>query len=296
MIIRETPLSPLFGARLEGIDLRADHSPAVMGAIEAALDKYAVVALPGQFLDDDTQLIISEQLGDLSRALNHGRAKTQSARLRAELYDISNLDENHGILGEADRRRQWRESDKLWHTDRSFIDAATSYSLLSARVTPPEKGDTGFADMRAAYDDLPDETKARIANLRCEHSVWWSRALCGGKDFRDDEIASMPPVTQPLVRVHPRTGRKSVVLASHASHILDMPRADGRVLLDELMAFATRPQYVFYYKWSVGDLVIWDNRCTMHRGTSFDDAAYKRDMRRTTVQGPSKYGAMAAAE
>ena len=296
MTTKITPLSPLFGARLEGVDLRADRSPATMAIVERTLDQYAVVALPGQFLDDDTQLAVSELLGDLSRALNPGRAKTQATRLRAELYDISNLDENNGILAEEDRRRQWRESDKLWHTDRSFINAETSYSLLSGRVVPPEGGDTGFADMRAVYDDLPEDLKERIANLRAEHSVWYSRALCGGKDFRDDELAAMPPVSQPLVRVHPRTGRKSIVLASHASHIVGWPRAEGRNLLDELNAFALQPKYRFYYKWTAGDLVIWDNRCTMHRGSHFDDKAYKRDMRRTTVQGPSKYATSAAAE
>jgi len=289
-----TPLHPLFGARLEGFDLKRDSSAATMGALEAALDDYAVVALPGQHLGDDEQVAISEKLGDLSRALNPGRAKSQSARLRPELYDISNLDEHHGILAEQDRRRQWRESDKLWHTDRSFIAAATSYSLLSGRVVPPEGGDTGFADMRAVYDDLSDAMKARIANLEAEHSVWHSRALCGGKDFRPDELAAMPPVTQPMVRVHPRTGRKSILLASHASHILGMRADESAALLAELMEFATRPKYVFHYRWSEGDLVIWDNRCTMHRGTPFDDKAYRRDMRRTTVQGPSRYAELVA--
>jgi alpha-ketoglutarate-dependent 2,4-dichlorophenoxyacetate dioxygenase len=250
--------------------------------------------MKGQNLTDDEQIEVSEMLGDLSFALNPGRAKGQNARLRKELYDISNLDENSGILGEADRRRQWRESDKLWHTDRSFIAAETSYSLLSGRVVAPAGGNTGLADKRAAYDDLPEATRRKIANLTAEHSVWHSRALCGGKDFRPDEIAAMPPVVQPLVRVHPRTGLTSIVLASHAARIVGMPAEEGRALLDELMAFATQPKYVVSYKWSAGDLVIWDNRCTMHRGTHFDDKAYKRDMRRTTVQGPSKYQSLAA--
>jgi len=294
MSARETPLRGSFGCRLEGMDLRTDSGPAAMAALEAVLDRAAVVALPGQFLTDEEQLKASEQLGDLSRALNPGREKSQAARLRAELYDISNLDENHGILAETDRRRQWRESDKLWHTDRSFIDADTTYSLLSARSVPPEGGDTGFADMRAAYDDLPAAMKDTLAGLRAEHSVWHSRALSGGVNFRPDETAAMPPVAQPLVREHPRTGRKSLVLASHASHILGWPADESAALLRELMDFATQPKYVFYYKWSVGDLVVWDNRCTMHRGTPFNDKAYKRDMRRTTVQGRSKHSAAAA--
>ena len=295
MNVSITPLHPMFGARLGGFDLRRDASPATMASLESALDRYAVVALPGQFLTDDEQVRISELLGDLSRALNPGRAKTQSARLRPELYDISNLDENHGILADADRRRQWRESDKLWHTDRSFVAADTTYSLLSARVVPPAGGDTGFADMRALYDDLPDAMKARVADLRAEHSVWHSRALSGGVDFRPDEIAAMPPVVQPLVNTHPRTGRKSLALASHIARIVGLPQTEGAALLRELTEMAVgTDKYTFHYRWTEGDLVIWDNRCTMHRGTPFDDKAYRRDMRRTTVQGPSKYATMAA--
>ena len=286
-MITVTPVQDAFVARIDGVDLRADHSPAVLAAIETALDSYTVVVLPRQFLSDDEQIEISNGFGDLSYALNHGRAVGQNTRLRPELYDISNLDEKHGILGEADRRRQWREADKLWHTDRSFIAADTTYSLLSGRIVPPTGGNTDFADMRAVYDDLSDAMKARIANLEAIHSIWHSRALCGGVDFRADEIATMPPVAQPLVRVHARTGRRSVVLASHASEIVGVPLEEGRALLSELTSFAIQPRYCCSHVWSEGDLVIWDNRCTMHRGTPFDDKTYRRDMRRTTVQGRS---------
>ena len=286
-----TPLNDAFVARIDGVDLRADHGPAVLGEIERALDRFAVVVLPAQHLSDDEQIEVSKGFGDLSYALNHGRAVGQNARLRPELYDISNLDEKHGILGEADRRRQWREADKLWHTDRSFIDAETTYSFLSGRIVPPTGGNTDFADTRAAYDDLSDAMKKRIADLKAVHSIWHSRALAGGVDFRADEIATMPPVTQPLVRVHARTGRRSVVLASHASEIVGMGLEEGRALLAELTAFALQPKYLHSHRWTEGDLVIWDNRCTMHRGTPFDDKAYRRDMRRTTVQGPSRYAA-----
>ncbi len=288
MTLTITPLHPLFVARIEGVNLRSNHTQAVMTEIEAALDQYAVVIIPDQHLDDDQQIAVSEQLGELSYALNHGRKVGQTTRLRPELYDISNLDENHGILEEADRRRQWREADKLWHTDRSFINAQTSYSLLTGRTVPPEGGHTDFADMRAAYEDLPEPLKKKLENLSAEHSIWYSRALCGGTNFRADEIATMPPVVQPLLRDHPRTKRCSLVLASHASHILDMAGHESRALLDELMSFATQPKYCHSHKWSAGDLVIWDNRCTMHRGTPFNDQLYRRDMRRTTVQGPSR--------
>ncbi len=293
MAISVTPINDAFVARMDGIDLRADHSAAVLDAIEGALDQFAVVILPAQHLSDDEQIEVSKGFGDLSYALNHGRSVGQNTRLRPELYDISNLDEKHGILGEADRRRQWREADKLWHTDRSFIDADTTYSFLSGRIVPPTGGNTDFVDMRRVYDDLPDAMKNRIADLTAVHSIWHSRALAGGVDFRPDEVATMPPVTQPLVRIHPRTGRRSLALASHVSEIVGMSLEAGRALLAELTAFALQPRYLHSHVWTEGDLVIWDNRCTMHRGTPFDDKAYRRDMRRTTVQGPSRYGAAA---
>ena len=290
------PASPFFAGEISGIDAKTDLAPAAIEAVEQAMDRYAVCVLRGQFLSDEEQIRFSERLGELSYALNPGRAKKQSARLRHELYDISNLDEGDGILADADRRRIMREGDRLWHTDRSFVVADTTYSLLSAREVPPQGGDTQFADMRAAYDALPASVKTRIDKLKCEHSIWYSRCLAGAKmeNFRPDEIAAMPGAVQPLVRVHPRTGRKSLVVASHASQILGLPLAEGRALLKELAAFATQPQFVHAHRWSVGDMVIWDNRCTMHRGTAFDDKRYRRDMRRTTVQNPQRETVTAA--
>ena len=274
------PASPFFAGEISGIDAKSDLALAAIEAVEQAMDRYAVCVLRGQFLSDEEQIRFSLQLGELSYALNPGRAKGQSARLRHELYDISNLDEGDGILADDDRRRILREGDRLWHTDRSFIAADTTYSLLCAREVPPEGGDTQFADMRAAYDALPDSVKTRIDKLKCEHSIWYSRCLVGA--------------VQPLVRVHPRTGRKSLVVASHASQILGLPLAEGRALLKELTAFATQPQFVHVHRWSVGEMVIWDNRCTMHRGTPFDDKRYRRDMRRTTVQNPQRETVTAA--
>lgn len=285
MNLKYRQLHSSFVAEIEGVDLKADRGPAVAEAIEAILDQHSVVVLRGQFLNDDEQIEFSKQLGELSYAMNHGRQQNQNARLRPELYDISNLDEGNEVLDTEDRRRAWRTGDRLWHTDRSFIAADTTYSLLTGRVVPAGQGDTQFADMRAVYDDLDAQTKALIEGKHCEHSVWFSRALAGGVNFREDEVKSMPPVPQPMVRTHPRSGRKSLFIASHASHILELPRAEGRILLDRLMVFATQPKYVYSLRWNEGDLVIWDNRMTMHRGTDFDDVKFKRDMRRTTVQG-----------
>jgi alpha-ketoglutarate-dependent 2,4-dichlorophenoxyacetate dioxygenase len=282
------PNNPLFGGEILGVDVAADVARTAIEAIEAAMDRYAVCVLRGAIISDDEQIRFSAKLGEISYALNPGRATGQSARLRHELYDISNLNEGHGILAADDRRRIYREGDRLWHTDRSFVVADTTYSLLSAREVPPEGGDTEFADMRAAYDALPETMKARVEGLSCEHSIWHSRCLAGATMamFRPDEIAAMPGAVQPLVRVHPRTGRKSLVLAAHAARIIGMPSEEGRALLQELTTFATQKQFVYVHHWSVGEMVIWDNRCTMHRGTSFDDKRYPRDMRRTTVQVP----------
>jgi alpha-ketoglutarate-dependent 2,4-dichlorophenoxyacetate dioxygenase len=281
---------PLFGGAILGVDVKAELDRAAIEAIEQAMDIYAVCVLPGQFISDDEQIRFSEKLGELSYALNPGRAQGQNARLRHELYDISNLNEGHAILAEDDRRRIYREGDRLWHTDRSFVAADTTYSLLSAREVPPEGGNTEFADMRAAYDALPEAMKTRIAGLSCEHSIWHSRGLAGAKPetFRPDEIAAMPGAVQPLVRVHARTSRKSLVLASHAARVIGMPLEEGRALLKELTDFATEARFVYGHRWSLGEMVIWDNRCTMHRGTLYDDKRYRRDMRRTTVQVPQR--------
>lgn len=298
MTITSKPVNPsnsLFGGEVLGANLKEHIGPNEIEAIEVAMDRYAVCVLRGQFLTDDEQIHFSEKLGELSYALNPGRAKGQAARLRHELYDISNLNEGDGILADDDRRRIYREGDRLWHTDRSFVKADTTYSLLSAREVPPVGGDTYFADMRAAYDALPDAMKRKIEGLRCEHSIWYSRCLAGAKmeNFRADEIAGMPGATQPLVRVHPRTGRKSLVLASHASQIIGWSIEEGRALLKELTDFATQEKFLYMHKWSLGELVIWDNRCTMHRGSHFDDKLYRRDMRRTTVQVPQRVMATA---
>jgi len=289
-MISTRQLGPVFFGEITGLSLKHPLDAAAIRGIVAALDRYAVVVLPDQPLTDEEQIAFSQQMGGLSYALNHGRKQGQTARLRAELYDISNLNEENAILDREDRRRAWREGDRLWHTDRSFIDADTTYSLLSARIIPPVGGDTEFADMRAAYDALDAAMKARLDGLRCEHSVWYSRALAGATNFREDELRTMPPVPQPLVRLHPGSGRKSLVLASHASHIIGWPVEQGRALLDELMEFATQPRFVYRHRWRVGDLVIWDNRCTMHRGTKYDDVTHRRDLRRTTVEGQAAIG------
>jgi alpha-ketoglutarate-dependent 2,4-dichlorophenoxyacetate dioxygenase len=193
MSISVNPLTPAFFAEIGNVDLRGGVDAATLGEIEGALTRYAIVIFHDQKLSDDEQIAFSLQLGRLSFALNPGREKGQGARLRHELYDISNLNEQHGVLAENDRRRMYRMGDRLWHTDRSFVNAPTTYSLCSAREVPPAGINTDFADMRAAYDALPDAMKSRLEGLVAEHSVWYSRGLAGFSNFREDEIAAMPP-------------------------------------------------------------------------------------------------------
>ena len=173
--------------------------------------------------------------------------------------------------------------NQLWHTDSSFKKTPAKYSLLHAHTVTPEGGETQFVDTRAAYDALPEKMKARIDSLQAEHSIFVSRAKLGFTEFSEEERLANPPVHRSLVRVHPGSGRKALYLASHASHIVGLPVPDGRMLIHELMEHATQPQFVHTHKWMPGDLVIWDNRCTLHRGRPYDEVKHRRDMRRATV-------------
>jgi alpha-ketoglutarate-dependent 2,4-dichlorophenoxyacetate dioxygenase len=198
------------------------------------------------------------------------------------LGDISNLDENGEILKADDRRRMYGLGNRLWHTDASFQDPPGRYSLLSARVIPPVGADTEFADMRAAYDALPPELKKRLEGLRVHHSIAYSRQILGF-DFSQNEQEALKGAIHPLIRTLPHTHRKSLYVASHASRIIDWPIPEGRLMLRELMEHATQPEFVYRHAWRVGDLVIWDNRATMHRARPFDDAKHRRELRRVTT-------------
>jgi alpha-ketoglutarate-dependent 2,4-dichlorophenoxyacetate dioxygenase len=200
------------------------------------------------------------------------------------LVDISNLDEKNAVLAAQDRRRMFALGNQLWHTDSSFKKTPAKYSLLHAHTVTPEGGETQFVDTRAAYDALPERMKMRIETLQAEHSIFVSRGKLGFTEFSEEERRANPPVHRRLVRVHPGSGRKALYLASHASHIVGQPVPDGRMLIHELMEHATQPQFVHTHKWAPGDLVMWDNRCTMHRGRPYDEVNHRRDMRRATVQ------------
>jgi len=204
--------------------------------------------------------------------------------VRAEFADVSNLGPDNEMWGKDSRQRMFQLGNRLWHTDSSFKRLPARASLLYARSIAPVGGHTEFADERAAYDALPEATKRRLEGLVAEHSIFNSRARLGFTNFSDEERAAMPPVPQVMVRTIAESGRKSLYLASHAGRILGLPEAEGRALIDELVAHATQRAFVYTHRWRVNDLVIWDNRCTMHRGTAFDDLRWPRDVQRATVR------------
>jgi alpha-ketoglutarate-dependent 2,4-dichlorophenoxyacetate dioxygenase len=284
------PLHPLFAAEVTGLDLREAPTDETRRSVEAAMDRHAVSVLPGQMIDDEQQLRFAKLFGELEiRPLQRGRSQYPGAEERIrhhEIFDVSNLDEEGNMLASDDERRIYSLANRLWHTDSSFRQVSATYSMLSGRVVPPEGADTEFADLRAAYDALAPGMKARLAGLVAEHSIWHSREKLGGYVPNEAERAARPGALHPLVRRHPGSGRMTLYLASHATHIVGMDRAEGKALLAELIEFATQERFVYRHKWRPHDLVIWDNRCTMHRATPFADERYQRDMRRATVRDP----------
>jgi alpha-ketoglutarate-dependent 2,4-dichlorophenoxyacetate dioxygenase len=278
-----TQLHPHLGAELGGVDLAAGVGPEVFAEIEAAFERYAVLVIPGQFLDDERQLAFSRRFGPLEVNPNYAGARM---RLRPDVADISNLDADGRVLDRDDPRNLFNLGNQLWHTDSSFKRVPAKCSLLSARELPRPGaaggGETEFADLRAAWDALPEARKRELERLVVEHSIFCSRSRIGFADFNDAIFKQLPPVPQALVRHHSGSGRTSLYLASHASHIVGWPVAEGTALIEELIAFATRAEFVYRHRWTVGDLVIWDNRCTMHRGRPYDDRQ-RRVLHRTTV-------------
>jgi alpha-ketoglutarate-dependent 2,4-dichlorophenoxyacetate dioxygenase len=275
-------LHPHFVAEVSPVDLRRVHDGETLARIRAGMDEYAVLVFRDQPFTDDEQLAFAQRLDGQLHSKTGSRVLGKSRLGNEALGDISNLDENGEIIKSDDRRRMYSLGNRLWHTDASFQDPPGRYSMLSAKVVPPVGADTEFADTRTAYDALPPETKAKIEGLRAHHSIAHSRQTLGF-EFSRDEQESLKGAIHPLVRTIPRSQRKSLYVASHASRIVDWPVPEGRLLLHDLVEHATRPEFVYRHAWRVGDLVIWDNRATMHRARPFDDARYRRELRRVTT-------------
>ena len=277
-------IHPVFVGEVSGIDLTRPLTADEVVAIEAGMDRYAVLVYHDQKITDEQQMVFSRNFGALEDARGGNITKPEDKRLQVGMNDVSNLGKNGRPLPRDSRERAFNLGNMLWHSDSSFRPIPAKYSLLSARVVNPVGGNTEFADMRAAYDTLDPDTKALIEDLICEHSLTYSRGLLGMHDFSEEERAMFRPVRQRLVRTHAVSGRKSLYLSSHAGAIVGVPMAEARILLRDLNEHATQPAFVYAHRWRPWDLVMWDNRQMMHRVRRYDDSQ-PRDMRRTTIAG-----------
>jgi alpha-ketoglutarate-dependent 2,4-dichlorophenoxyacetate dioxygenase len=277
-------LGPGFVGEVSGLDLTRPLPQSNIDAIHAAMDRYAVLIFHDQRFTDEQQLAFTQSLGAIELAIGVSLRKPEEQRLPNTFADVSNLDKDGKPFARDDRRRLYALGNQLWHSDSSFKVIPAKYSLLHARRVPSRGGNTEFADMRQAYDALDRETKELCENLICEHSQMYSRAIHGFAEFTAEERARFKPVLQRLVRVHPSTGRKSLYLSSHAGTIVGWPVPVAKAFLMDLTEHATQREFTYSHKWQVGDLVMWDNRCTMHRARPFPHDE-PRDVRRTTLMG-----------
>ncbi|QHE84593.1 TauD/TfdA dioxygenase family protein [Hydrogenophaga sp. BPS33] len=277
-------LHKTFFGEITGLDLGQPLDEATVAAVTAAIDRHGVLVFRDQNIGDGDQLRFSNYFGQTQRSITVHREE-QARRLgQEELSDISNLDEHGFRMDRTNPRRLYQLTTMLWHTDSSFRNPVGKYTFLCAKRLPAEGGNTEFADMCAAWDALPAERQRTLRDLQVRHSLAYSRGLVEGSPPLDEtERRNLPPSVHPLVRVHPGSKRPALYLASHAESVEGLSYEEGRKLIDELMAHATRPEFVHAHVWRAGDLVMWDNRSTMHRAMPFDEDRYVRELRRTTV-------------
>jgi len=293
MTIRVSPIPGAFAGEVSGIDITTPLSREDASAIEAGMDRHAVLVFRDQRVTDDAQRDFTRNFGTLEASPGGNITRMDERRLPLDMQDASNLDRDQKPLARDDRRRMFNLGNRLWHSDSSYRAVPAKYSLLSGRIVVDCGGHTEFADMRAAYNSLDDATMAEIEDLVCEHSLMYSRGLLGFTELTEQERAMFRPVRQRLVRTHPVSGRRSLFLSAHAGGIVGWPVPEARAFLRDLTEHATQPHFVYSHQWRRWDLVIWDNRPTMHRVTRFDETQV-RDMRRTTVAGDAATVAQAA--
>ena len=281
MALRLHPLHPLFAAETDDVDIGRVPDPNLVQEINAAMDRYAVLVLRGKPVGPEQQLAFTRAFGPLDIGLKKVRRGQPDRLGYEELADISNLDESGRIAARDHRRIVGNIANALWHSDSSFQKPAARYSMLHALVVTPKGGETEYADLRAAYDALPEETKAEIDGLTAEHSALHSRIMLG-ETYTDAQKAAIPPAQWPLVRVHPGSGRKVLFVGVHITHVLGMTVPESRLLVSDLIEHATQRQFVYRHQWRPGDLVIWDNRCVIHRGRRHDPTL-RRELRRSTT-------------
>lgn len=281
--LRFTPLNPYFGARAEGLDLTKPLTGEQRCELRAAMNHFAVLVFPGQPFTDETQAAFAEQFGKIEATptlVDQERRRLPNMKIN----DISNLGADGEILAADDRRRMFNLGNLLWHSDSSFKPTPAYWSMLHARVIPPEGGETEFIDTRVAWDHLPEKLKAEVIDMVTEHSLIFSRMQLGFEAFSPEETARCEPVPQRLVRRHAESGRLALYLSAHIGRVQGQPTPEAMALIRDLTEFATQRQFVYQHHWTLQDLVIWDNRCTMHRGLRYDDKVHPRDLRRVTLE------------
>ncbi len=295
MTITVSAIPDAFVGRIDGADLSRPVSDDDFEIIRAAFHTHAVLVITSQdTIDDAAQVAFSRRFGPLERSIRFDKS---GGGQFPEISNLTNVDEDGSLYDLDDPRARYHAGNATWHTDSSFKPVPANASILSARIVPPEGGDTEFADARAAYDALSDERKVEIEDLVAEHSIIYSRSLMGGDAiFNDADRAALPPVRQTLVRTHPVTGRKAIYTGAHASHVIGWPVEKGRALIKELLEHTIQDRYVWRHHWTAGDLVMWDNRCVLHRGRPFAADRHARVMRRTTIAGDGPTVIEAAAQ
>ena len=283
---------PNFVGFVDGVDLKKDLDIEIVKEIDNAINKLSVLVFKDQNIDDSEQVRFTKYFGEIEASGSKSNiTKAKDRRLSTDLADVSNLDKNNKPFTKDDPRRIFNLGNRLWHTDSSFKEIPAKYSLLSARNVSKEGGNTEFADMRSAYDNLESRIKNKIDTMICEHSLIYSRQRLGFdmvKELSSEEIKNFTPVEQPLVRKNKVTNRKTIFLSSHIGKIKNWIRPDSMCFIDDLIEYATQLKFKYIHEWSKNDLIIWDNRQTMHRARAYDDLKENRDMRRTTVLGEEK--------
>ena len=276
------PLAGEFAAEIGDVDLRNEPAPEILEAIRSAFARYAVLVFPQQQLDSQQHLAFASHFGPLERTVDVAMKRSQF-RVDEKLADVANIDGTGAVWKADSRRRAFERGNRLWHTDSSFNSPSGYMSMLYARSIAPVGGNTEFTDLRAAWDTLPPPLQSRVRGLQAEHSILNSRRRIGIQEFTAEEAEAFAPVLRPLVRKLPESGRTSLYLAAHIGRIEGVGEREGRELLEVITSHATLPQFRYAHRWRVGDLVMWDNRCTMHRGMPFDDLRWPRDFQRATT-------------
>jgi len=281
MIKPENPARPNFVGIASGIDLRNPQDEETIQAIDRAMDQYAVLVFRGQPLTQDEQIEYSQQFGPLDSGLR--KATGAPTRFKHEqLIDIGNVALDGSIAARDNKKLLGVLANQLWHSDSTFQNIPVKYSMLSAVIVPEEGGQSEWADLRSAWDALPEKTKRYVEGRTGLHSAFHSRIALGDEHYTEEQLAKFPLVKRPLVHVHSGSGRKVLFPSVHITEVSDLTIPEGRLLVAELIEHATQPQFVYSHHWQPGDYVMWDNRTTLHRGRRYD-LSVRRDLRRTTT-------------